>query len=186
AMFGMVLVVGWNMVQPAGPVAGPGQGGMGASAGAANGAATTDITQMSPREAADRLFNRVMTTASAGDTAGAQAFLPMAIGAYERAMPLDMDGYFHMALLQITGAEYDGALAVAQEILDVYPDHLLGLASAGDAAAGAGRMDEAREYFTHIIRVFDAEVGRALPEYEGHQSYLTELKARAEAFVSAH
>ena len=84
AMFALILFVGLSMVRAGpGPVpstSGPVQQGLPA-AGLATGGAPPDISNMSPIEAADRLFNRVMQATSSGDSAQAQAFLPMAIAA---------------------------------------------------------------------------------------------------------
>ena len=89
AMFGLIVVVGWSMVRP-GPPPTPG-GGPAAPAGApAAGQAPVDLSSMSPLDAANRLFNRVMTTLEAGDTAGALGFQPMAVQAYEMIEPLDL------------------------------------------------------------------------------------------------
>ena len=63
------------------------------------GAASIDLSSMTPRQAADRLFNRVMSSVAAGDSAQARTFLPMAIGAYARVQGLDLDGRYHLAVL---------------------------------------------------------------------------------------
>ena len=89
---------------------------------------------MTPREAADRLFNRVMTAVSVDDSTEAGMFLPMAIAAFELAEPLDTDGKFHLVLLHLTGQFNAKALEGAEEILLEHPNHLLGLAMAGDGA----------------------------------------------------
>jgi hypothetical protein len=185
AMFVLILVVGWTMVKPAGPVAPAGMPG-GAAAGVdPNGPGTTDISQMSPREAADRLFDRVMRTISAGDTAGAMGFQPMAVQAFEMVGALDLDGMFHMALLQQM-ADPSASLATARSMLEQEPDHILALGMAGESAAAMGDAAGAKEYLQHLLRVFDAQFGRNLPEYDGHRDWMTAMKATAESYVAAH
>jgi TPR repeat protein len=55
------------------------------------------------RDAADRLFDRVMRAVAVGDSAQAGALLPMAIAAYQRARPLDHDALYHLSVLQRNG-----------------------------------------------------------------------------------
>ena len=182
AMFGLILVVGWNAVQPGAP---PVPGG-GAPAGAASTSpqGTTDISQMSPREAADRLFNRVMEAASAGDSTSAQGFMPMALQAYEMAQPLDMDGLFHVALLQVTAGQLDAALTTAQQMLETEANHILALGAAAAAAAEMGDAAQARAYHQQILDNYDVEAGRQLVEYQGHTNYLESARSEAQAFLA--
>jgi hypothetical protein len=183
AMLGLILVLGWSMVRPqqqAGPAGAP--AGMGGGALDPNGPGTTDISQMSPREAADRLFDRVMRTVAAGDTAGALGYQPMAVQAFEIAEPLDLDGMFHLALLQQLN-DPAAALATAKRMLESEPDHILGLGMAGEVSAAMGDQVAAREYFQHLLRVYDVQFARNLVEYDGHRNLMTQLKATAEASV---
>jgi hypothetical protein len=182
-MFGLILVVGWSVVRPQQQGT---QGG--APAGSAEGAVdpnskgTTDISQMSPREAADRLFDRVMRTVSAGDTAAALGFQPMAVQAFEMVGELDLDGMFHLALLQQL-SDPAAALATAKRMLESEPDHILALGMAGDAAAAMGDQAAALEHYQHLLRVYDVQFARNLVEYDGHRNLMTQMKAAAEAFV---
>src|SRR6185503_20286088 len=62
-----------------------------------------DISQMSPEERANRLFNRIMTMAQAGNDDSVRFFLPMALGAYSQLPALDVDARYHIGLLQLAG-----------------------------------------------------------------------------------
>jgi len=179
AMFGLILVVGWSMVRPERQAT---PGGMGGGAVDPGSPGTTDISQMSPREAADRLFDRVMRTISAGDTTGALGFQPMAVQAYELVGELDLDGMFHVALLQQL-TDPAAALATAKKMLETEPDHILGLGMAAEASAAMGEEAATREYFEHLLRVYDAEFARNLVEYDAHRNLMTQFQASAEAFV---
>ena len=183
AMFVLILVVGWTMVRPEGPST---PAGMPAGGGVdPNAPGTTDISQMSPREAADRLFDRVMRTISAGDTAGALGFQPMAINAFEMAEPLDLDGMFHMALLQEL-SDPSAALATARRMMESEPDHVLALGMAAESAARLGDQETAVTLFRKLLEVYDVQFARNLPEYEGHRNVMVAMKANAEAFLAAH
>ncbi len=182
AMFGLILVVGWNMVGPAGPdapVGGVPTGGVNP-----NSPGTTDISQMSPRQAADQLFNRVMRASASGDSVEAQGFMPMALQAYQMAQPLDMDGLFHLSLLQRTAFQPESALATAQQMLEGEPNHILGLGAAAAAAVELGMDAEAAAYYQQILDNYDTEIARPLVEYEGHSDYFESAKDEAQAFLA--
>jgi tetratricopeptide (TPR) repeat protein len=181
AMFGLIVFLGVQAVTPRGsglvqpqPVAPFAGGGTGTP---------PDLTSMTPREAADRLFDRVMTYVAQQDSVQAQAFLPMALGAYERAMPLDHDGLFHLSLLNRVAGNLEAALANATQVLDEDPNHILGLTAAAEAAVELGRRDEAAAYYRHVLEVLEAEKARALPEYVSHQAIMDAVKGDAEAFL---
>ena len=167
---------------------GGGVGGVGTpdapTATGTTGGALPDISQMTPREAADRLYRRVMIAAEAGDSAQVTQFLPMTLDAYEIARPLDADGLFHLALLQRMALDSEAALASAQEALAVHPNHLLNLAAAAGASADLGDDATAREPYQMLLDQFDAEMGKLLPEYDAHSQMMPELKAEAEAYLA--
>lgn len=179
-MFVLILVVGISMVRPGAP-APPTAGSTPTVAGSGT---PPDISNMSPLEAATRLFNRVMTAVSAGDSAQAQAFVPMAIAAYDRARPLDHDGLFHLSMLNRTAGNLEAALDNAVEILDADPNHLLALASAAEASIEMGELDEAEGYYRRIAEAYDSEVQRQLPEYGDHFRIVEVLKDDAERFLA--
>lgn len=133
-----------------------------------------------PREQADRLFNRVMEAFAAGDSADGRFFLPMAIDAYEMAAPLDADGLFHLSLLRSAAGEVAGGLSAAEEILAGHPDHLLGLAAAAQAVAGMGDAARAADYYRRFLEVYDVESVRGLPEYSEHAPMLPLYRQEAE------
>ena len=185
AMFVLILFVGLSMVRPGpGPV--PSTGGPVPAAGgaAAGGGVAPDISNMTPIEAADRLFNRVMQATSQGDSVQAQGFLPMAIAAYQRARPLSLDATFHLSMLNRTAMNLEAALDNALEILEQDPNHLLGLAAAAEAAIELGELDEAEVHYRHLADIYDAEVQRPLPEYDQHSLIVDVLKEDAERFLA--
>jgi tetratricopeptide (TPR) repeat protein len=175
---GMVLILALPILRREGP---PSE--TSAPPGATGGGTPPDLSTMTPEEAANRLFNRVMAAAEDGNTAEAQRFLPMAIQAHEQARPLDADGLFHLSLLQQYGEDYTSSLATAREVLESNPDHLLGLAAAGDAAKALGDSVAAREYYSRFLEFYDAEVAKGLQEYQEHQYNLSLGRQNAVAFT---
>ena len=185
AMFVMIMVLGVRMVRPAGPAApAPAPAANAPFAGSAGSGTPPDLSQMTPIEAATRLFNRVMTAISQGDSAQAQAFLPMAISAYDRARPLDNDALFHLSMLNRTAMNLDAAIDNAEEILARDPSHLLALAAAAEAAIELGYDDEAALHYRRILEVYDREVQRGLEEYEIHSAIVEVLREDAERYLT--
>jgi hypothetical protein len=188
ALFGLILVIGWSVVHSQSPTAQqPGEvaPAAGAAGNAAMGASTIDLSKMTPQEAADRLFNHVMTDLANGDTTDALNFQPMAVQAYQVAEPLDLDELFHLSLLEGL-RDPETALATAKRILATDPDHLLGLGAAAQWSLALGDTTATLSYYKHFLKVYDAQVAKKLPEYEAHKEYLAEVKPEAQAFVTTH
>ncbi len=145
-----------------------------------------DLSTMTPREAADRLFSRVMNAVDAGNQAEADQFLPMAISAYDRIGTLTLDDRFHLSLLHAAGGNGEEALAVAEEGLAERSTHLLLLAAAAEASLVLGDTTQARERYQAYLDNYDSEVAAALPEYAPgvHADLLVTLRGEATAFLA--
>ncbi len=178
---GIAILVGLSVVMDDGPAPAPAIGPANLTPGAPSGASSVDLSTMTPREAADRLFDRVMRTASAGDTTGARNFLPMALRAYDLVDPLDPDGHYHISLLHGVGSDYQAALDTAERALEETPNHLLLLGAAASAASGIGDESLAGQYHQRLLAAWDAEQDRALEEYGAHSVPLAEMRQAAEA-----
>ena len=98
-----------------------------------------DISQMSPEERANRLFNRVMILAEAGKTDSVRFFLPMALGAYGQLSQLDADARYHIGLLQLAGGDVEAALAQADTLQRSTPTHLF-ISAAWEHPTGAAGL----------------------------------------------
>lgn len=155
-----------------------------ANAAAAPGSMSPPPLSGTPREQADRLFNRIMTERESGDTAKARFFLPMGIQAYEQAGDLEPDGLYHLALLQSSAGRSSDAIATAKRILASAPDHILGLGAAAEASENAGDVSAARQYYDHILRVYDTEKKKARAEYIDHAKVLPQYEAAAKHFLN--
>jgi hypothetical protein len=130
-----------------------------------------DISQMTPAERANRLFNRVMMLAETGKEDSVRFFLPMALGAYNQLPALDADARYHIGLLQIAGGDVRAALAQADTIQRATPHHLfiyLLRAHAGDQRA-----------YADFLRNEQAERALNRPEYEDHGDALTSFHTEA-------
>jgi hypothetical protein len=157
-------------------------GGLGGPSGAtSSGGTPPDISQMSPRERFDRLFNRVMQAAERGDTAQVVRFTPMALGAYGQLDSIDADARYHAAVLRMQVGDMAGALALADTILARDPGHLFGYLVRGTVAGlqhdTARRRQAQRDFRAH----FAAESAAGRQEYQEHQPVIDEFKQGADS-----
>ncbi len=147
-----------------------------------------DLSSMTPREAALRLFNRVMTAVEAGNQNEADRFLPMAVAAFDRVGPLTLDDRFHLSLLHAAAGAAAQALAVAEEGLAVRPTHLLCLSAAAQAALALGDSARAESHYRSFVDAYDAEIQTGLTEYvsmeEGHPDLLAALLVEAREYLA--
>jgi tetratricopeptide (TPR) repeat protein len=132
-----------------------------------------------PRDAADQLFNQVMTAASSGQPEEAARLLPSAISAYEQGRPLDADGMFHLGLLYQTAEDNTRALATATEVLATQPNHLLNLSVAAEAALMLGDIVTSQVYYQRLLDAYEGEIARGLLEYGSHGDMLETLRTEA-------
>ena len=161
-----------------------------ASTGGALGpTGAVDLDSMTPRQAANRLFRRVMGAVEADDRAQADMFLPMAIAAYDLIAALSLDDRFHLSLLHAAASDGPSALAVAEAGLSIRPTHLLCLAAAAEAALVIGDDSQAASYYRTLLDVYDEEILAGLEEYgmgeTGHANLLPVLRDEALAYLSA-
>ena len=135
----------------------------------------------SPREAADLLFNEVMMASEENDPAALAQALPGALTAYRTLGPLDDDGIYHVALLELVGGKFSEARATCATLLAKNPNHLLALGVSLRAAVRASDAAAASDYAQRLLKAYDGEVARPLPEYQDHGRMLPTYRAEAMA-----
>jgi hypothetical protein len=138
-----------------------------------------DISQMSPEERANRLFNRVMVLAEAGKMDSVRFFLPMAIGSYTQLPALDADARYHIGLLQLAGGDAAAALAQADTIQRSIPTHLFIHVLRAHAYQQEGNTQLERRAYADFLRNEPAEMAKKRSEYTDHADALTSFKAEA-------
>lgn len=169
---------------PTGAVPGAQAGGAGGAGqpGPATGMPTAaELARMSPREAADRLFDRAMQTDEAGDAERARFFASMAIQAYA-GLPdeqVDLDARFHLGLLHIVMGDAAAARAEMQHILAADPDHLLGLTLAARTAELEGDEAGRRSAYERFLEALPAGLASGRAEYQMHDRLLQTESERA-------
>lgn len=127
-----------------------------------------DISSLSPDERVDRLFNRIMTLASAGKDDSVAFFAPMAVSSFSALMPLNVHRRYDLGLVLLVSGDADGAKAQADTILSSSPTHLLGLALAMRASNASGNAAEGKRIGAKFTASLTAERAKALPEYADH------------------
>jgi hypothetical protein len=142
-------------------------------AGAGGGAGRApDLSAMTPREIADRLFDRVMALSGAGKADSAQFFATMALQQYARmpelGVPLDADLRYDMGRIAEVAGQADVAAAQADTILRAEPTHLLGLVLAIKAAALQGDAAKAADARRRLAAAAPAERAKGREEYQRH------------------
>lgn len=144
-----------------------------------------DLASMTPREAADRLFERVMRLSESGDSAQARNFLPMALAAYDRVPELDADARYHLGVLHLFNQDAAAASAQADTILAAQPDHLFGLYVAARADQAQGDGGAARTSFQRFLDRFEAGRASGKAEYEAHAPALEIMRQDAARAVDS-
>ena len=138
-----------------------------------------DISNMTPREAADRLYDRIARASEAGDSGQVSFFGPMALQAYARVTPRDPDARLHIGLIELALGNTAGATAQADSIGREAGDHLFGPMLRARAAEAAGNSAAARQAYRQLVASYDRERAKNLPEYDQHNAMLTETLAAA-------
>jgi hypothetical protein len=129
-----------------------------------------DISSMSPRERADRLFDRVMNMSAQGKADSAAFFASMAVGAYESVGPLDLDLRYDYGRMAEMAGDLPLAQAQADTILRENPDHLLGLILAARVAQAKGNASLSNQHLAHVVRAEKTELAKSLDEYVRHKN----------------
>lgn len=153
----------------------------GSPAGGGAGPAGIDLGSMSPRQAADRLFDRVMREDEAGNEAQAQQFATMAIQAYGMLPPaeIDADAQFHLALLNLVLDDADAADREADLILALDSEHLLALSIKARAADTRGDAAGRTAAYNRFLDALPGGLTSGKPEYQMHDNMLEAEAVRA-------
>jgi hypothetical protein len=140
-----------------------------------------DLSSMTPRQAADRLFNRVMAASENGDTAEALRFAPMALQAYNNLGSLDNDAHYHVALLHLTTGDIKGARAQSELLRKSVPNHLLAFMLEHQIAERSGNNESVARAYKGFLANFDTEIAAGRIEYLEHQNTILRFQKAAQA-----
>jgi hypothetical protein len=140
-----------------------------------------DLGSMSPRQAADRLFDRVMREDEAGNEAQAQQFATMTIQAYGMLPPaeIDADARFHLGLVHLVLGDLDAADQEATFILAVDSQHLLAFSIKARVAEARGDAAAQTAAYNMFLDALPAGLTSGKAEYQMHDSMLETEAVRA-------
>lgn len=150
-----------------------------APAAVQGGPAPVDISQMSPEERAQRLYDRVMSLNQRGRADSVQFFAPMAMQAYVMLGSLSADQRYDLGRIATVSGAIEVAKAQADTILSTQPQHLLGLMLAADVAARSGDRAAETAYLRRFVAAAPSERAKQLPEYREHVAEIDARLARA-------
>jgi hypothetical protein len=139
-----------------------------------------DISQMTPNERANRLYQRVMTAAERNMMDSA-VFLAarMGIPAHEMLEKPNNDERYHMAKLAEIVNDTTIARAQADTILQTEPKSLLGLMMASRAALMNGNNAKAKKYDKDLLAALESELATDKLEYQQHRGEIDQAAADA-------
>ena len=138
-----------------------------------------DISQLTPEQRAERLYDRIMTEVEAGRPENVRTFMPMAIAAYEMLAPLNLDQRYDLGRIGEVGGDSALARAEADTILATKPTHLLGLILKGKAARMEGNESRARDADAKLLAAERSERATGLKEYLLHKNDIDAAVAAA-------
>jgi hypothetical protein len=145
----------------------------------APGGRAPDLSQMSPRDIADRLFDRIMRLSSEGKADSVGFFAEMALQNYSQMPSLDADLRYDMGRVAEVAGKEEVARAQADSILRAQPNHLLGLVLAGKAATMRGDAAALVGFNRRLAAAAPAERAKNLDEYQRHAADIDAALAQA-------
>src|SRR5690348_3076026 len=145
----------------------------------APGVRAPDISNMSPQERADRLYNRVMTLATEGKVDSVQFFAPMALIAYRDLAPFNADERYDMGRIGEVAGALPFAKAQADTILLTNPNHLLGLILEARLATIAGDSTSVHTFERRLLAAEKTELATKRDEYIRHQDDISNALKQA-------
>ncbi len=178
ALLALVVAQSLNTESPPPPPA-PAAPAASLSGAAASPARAPDISQMSPRERAARLFDRIMRLDEEGKRDSVQLFASMAIPTFQSLQPLDAHVRYDLGRVAAAAGQLDLAQSQADTILKAKPRHLLGLILAAITADRRGDTAAARRFRSRLLAAEPAERAQTLEEYQLHDADIRAAVAAA-------
>ena len=138
---------------------------------------------VTPVEAAEQLFNRVMMARERGDTEKSLRLAPLALKAYRQLAMLDDDARYHVGLIHVTMGNTGSARAELETIRRSVPNHLLGSMLEHAIAEAKDDNDGIVAAYTRFIAAYNTELLTGRGEYGGHRRGIDEFRAQADRTI---
>jgi hypothetical protein len=153
----------------------------GSGGAASGGGAPPDISQMTPRQRFDRLYDRIVRALEQGDTATVTRFSPMAFAAYGMLDSVDELARYDVGTLHASLGEFAQANALADTIQAAVPNHLFGDMLRGLVAEFKGDKAGLARSYQQFLAHYDTEIQAKRPEYEIHKPLIDDFHDKAVA-----
>lgn len=147
--------------------------------------AAPDISRLTPRQRADRLFSRVEGAHERGRSDTVALLTPMALQAYRLVENTDPGALLNAGLILAFNERWEEALAQADSIESRAPDHLF-------AAVLRGRVSELRsdssamlQAYREFLENYEAEIAADRTEYDDRRELIDGFRSRARRAVGA-
>jgi len=127
-----------------------------------------DLSTMSPREAADRLFNRVMMADEQGNSDEVTQFAPMAVAA--------LDALYHVGLIHTAAGDAERAWDAVERLKSTVPEHLLASVLEHRLATDEGDQEKAERAVERFKANYDEEIKIDRLEYRDHQRSIDQFR----------
>ena len=135
-----------------------------------------DLSSMTPRQAAIRLFNRIMMADEQGRPEEAQRFVPMALAAYGQLPRLDAVAHYHLGRIHAVAGDFASIPAEIDAIRRLAPNHLLATVLEHLLAEAAGDMEAMARAYATFAADYEAEMAAGRPEYRHHQITIEQFR----------
>lgn len=140
----------------------------------------SDLSNMPPREQADRLFNRVMSAHERGDSGEVSFFKPMAVQAYAMLGGLDFDARYHVGLMHAVTGDSEASRVQLDSLTRESPNHLLGSMLRATLSQLNGDEQELRRAYRTFLNAYDSEMASGKQEYADHRGAIQAFREQAQ------
>jgi len=140
-----------------------------------------DLSQLTPRQQADRLFDRIIRAAEQENMEEIDRFRPMALAAYAMLGGLDEDARYHVGLIHALSGETEEANAQVDSLRMNAPNHLLAEMLQYTIAQVSGDNSQLESAKSAFLENYEQEVARVTPEYQAHREAIDAFRSAAQS-----
>ena len=157
-----------------------------AAAAGTSAVGATDLSQLSPRELAYELFDRVMRAHEQGNQSEVAQFASMAISAHGQLGEMDRDSRYHVGLLYAVAGPMELALVQADSLESESPGHLFAAMLRGSVSRVRADTVALHRAYRSFLDNYSREMATGKAEYQEHTtSVSTFLREARSAFPEA-
>ena len=141
----------------------------------------TDLSQLSPRELAYELFDRVMRAHEQGNQSEVAKFASMAIIAHGQLGELDRDARYHVGLLYAVAGPMEMALVQADSLEVESPGHLFAAMLRGSVSRVRADTVALHRAYRSFLDNYSGEMATGKAEYQEHATSVNAFLREAQS-----